>query len=173
MSPRKLQLDTGVIHLERRIRAAKEVCFRAFGSTASLRRWYDPQAQLTGFRAGGEVQANYFPGYGIVAYIRHQLLVLEFTSVIDGLGIWSFVPRGENCIVVFDHIAAGNTGTEFHARTFHWQGLMENLAAVCERRAVPFIEGVYVGALPRGIRFASCPAYVKSKGSRSLRRKVN
>ena len=96
-----------------------------------------------------------------MAIVKNQLVVQEYSSVIDGIGIWSFVQRGACSRVVFDHVAQGNRGEEYQTRFFHWQGLMENLAALCERRPSPFEEGKYsVRPLPRGIRYATCPEFV-------------
>lgn len=122
---------------------------------------------MSGFRVGAEVHASYFPGYRIAVVIPNHLLVQEYTTVIDGIGVWSFVTRGEASRIVFDHLASGNRGKEFHARMFHWQGLMENLAAVCESRTIPFVEGAYVGRLPRGVRFATCDQHVRAVATRS------
>ncbi|MFN8009226.1 MAG: hypothetical protein U0V70_19800 [Terriglobia bacterium] len=116
---------------------------------------------MTAFQVGGRLEGGYFPSYQIVALVRNQLIVQRFQSVIDGIGIWSFVARGKRSRLILDHVAEGNQGEEFFARYFHWQGLMENVAALCEQRSLPFKEGQYeAGLLPPGIKFTYCPEYV-------------
>jgi len=164
MTPKQGRRKAQVIHLEKSIHAPVRNCFAAFGSTRTLNRWYDSKAELSGFKVDGEVKANYFPGYFIVAIVKDQLIAQSFTTIIDGLGLWIFIPNGENTRVVFDHAADGNQGDEMLARTFHWEGLLENLAAICEGQPVPFVNGRYpAGQLPKGIRHATCPEYVRAK----------
>ena len=152
----------GIIHLEKIIKAPVKKCFASFGSTKSLNRWYDADGVLTKFQLRGQIKADYFPGYEIVAIIKNQMMVQRYTSVIDGVGIWSFVAKNKVTQVVFDHIADGNQGGELLARTFHWQGLLENLCALSEGRNLPFNEGHYEAKrLPRGIRYATCAEYVR------------
>ncbi len=116
---------------------------------------------MNSFRVGGEIAGNYFPGYQIAAIVKNQLIVQKFNSVIDGIGIWSFVQKGTRSRVVFDHLAEENRGDEYLARLFHWQGLIENLSALCERRSLPFEKGRYLSEpLPRGIRYATSPEFV-------------
>ena len=156
------QSSPGIIHLEKTIKAPVKKCFAAFTATKSLNRWYDSDGILTKFQVRGQVKADYFPGYEIVAIIKNQMMVQSYTTVIDGMGIWSFVAKNSATRVVFDHIAEGNQGDELLARNFHWQGLLENLCALCEGQSLPFNEGQYEpGRLPRGIRYATCAEYVK------------
>ena len=116
---------------------------------------------MTSFRVGGEITGGYFPGYQIMAIVENQMIVQKFNSVIDGIGIWSFVQKGARSLLVFDHVAEENCGDEYFARLFHWQGLVENLAALCEGRPLPFEKGKYLlERLPRGIRYATCPEFV-------------
>ncbi len=150
------------LHLEKTINAPVAKCFACFGTTRALARWYDPSSRLTSFRPGGAVRASYFPSYEFIALIKNQLVAQGYTSVIDGVGMFSFVAqRGKTC-VVFDHVAVGNKGREIPARTFHWQGLLENLAAVCEGSPVLFVGGCYPGKLPKGIRYRTCEEFVRS-----------
>ena len=144
-----------VLHLTKDIKAPVRACMAGFRTTKALARWYDAQARLTGFRVGGAVAGGSYPSYDIVAIVPDQLIAQRYTSVVDGVGLWSFVARGQSTRVQFDHIAEGNTGTEVPGRTFYWQGLMENLAALVEKRPVPFVNGAYQGKLPRGIRHAT------------------
>ena len=96
-----------------------------------------------------------------MAIVKNQLIVQKFNRVIDGIGIWSFVQQGARSFVILDHLAEQNLGDEYLARLFHWQGLMENLSALCERRSLPFETGRYLlEPLPRGIRYATCPEFV-------------
>jgi hypothetical protein len=151
------------IHLEKRINTPVEEVFSAFQSTRLLNRWYDPEAALNRFKVGGEVKADYFPGYLLVAIVKNQLIAQQYTSVIDGIGLWSLVAEGAVTHLSFDHIAEGNKGREMTARTFHWQGLIENLSALLEGRPIPFVDGEYrKGAFPRGIQYATCEEYVRS-----------
>lgn len=160
-----------VIHLEKMIQVPVRRCFLAFGSTGALKRWYDSDAVLSGFEVGGEVKGGYFPGYVIVAIVRNQLIAQSFTTIIDGIGLWNFVPVGEGTNIVFHHAAEGNRGEEMLARTFHWEGLLENLAATCEGRKPPFQNGRYnADQLPKGIHHANCLAYLKAHRKTSSQR---
>ena len=144
-----------VLHLTKDIKAPVRACVAGFRTARALAGWYDAEARLTGFRVGGAVAGSSYPSYDIVALVPDQLIAQRYTSIVDGVGLWSFVARGKSTRVQFDHIADGNTGTEVPARTFHWQGLLENLAALVEKRPVPFVNGAYPGKLPRGIRHAT------------------
>ena len=148
------------LHLEKTINVPVAKCFSCFRSSRALARWYDPSAVLTHFAPGGTVKASYFPGYEIVAVVKDQLVAQGFTSVVDGVGIFSFVALDGRTRIVLDHVAPGNEGREIPARTFHWQGLLENIAAICEGRAAPFVGGRYPGKLPRGVRHATCEEFV-------------
>jgi hypothetical protein len=170
MRPRQTIQKPNIIHLEKVIRAPVRQCFSAFGSTRVLRHWYDSEARLSGFKVNGEVKGSYFPGYFLVAIVRNQLIAQSFTTVIDGFGLWNFVTEEESTRVLFDHVAAGNQGDEGLARTFHWKGLLENLAATCEGRPAPFVNGQYRARhLPQGIHQATCLEYVQAKGRRQSR----
>jgi hypothetical protein len=144
-----------VLHLTREVGGKPSGCLGAFRSARALTRWYDAGATLTAFRRGGVVGASYYPAYEIAAIVADQLVAHRFTSVVDGVGLWSFVALGRKTRVEFDHIADGNTGSEIPFRTFHWQGLLENLAAFVEKRTMPFENGKYTGKRPRSARFAT------------------
>jgi hypothetical protein len=163
-----------VIHLEKDLSVPAAECFSCFSTIQKLRKWYDQEARMTSFRVGGEIAGNYFPGYQIVALVKNQMVVQKFNSVIDGIGIWSFVQKGSRSRLVFDHVAEENRGDEYLARLFHWQGLVENLGALCEHRPLAFEKGKYVfQPLPRGIRYATCPEFVaamKTSSSDSSRK---
>lgn len=163
MTSTTLSPITTTIHLEKDIHAPVEKCFATFRSTRALTRWYDPGAVLTEFKVEGTVWANYFPSYTIAVIVKNQLIVQSYITVIDGIGLWSFVSKGKSTRVILDHMAEGNQGEEMLARTFHWQGLLENLAAACDGRQIPFVKGQYTpGALPKGIRHATCGEYLKA-----------
>ena len=87
------------------------------------------------------VKAGYFPSSIIVARIKNQLIAQSYTTVIDGIGLWSFVRRCKATPIIFDHVAEDSQGEEMLARSFHWERLIENLAAVSERRPPPFVGG--------------------------------
>ncbi len=150
------------LHLEKAVNAPVSKCFSCFSSSRALARWYDPSAVLTRFAPGETVKASYFPDYEIVAVVKNQLVAQGYTSIVDGVGMFSFVALGGKTRILFDHVAPGNKGREIPARTFHWQGLLENVAAICEGRSAPFIGGKYPGKLPKGIHHATCEQFVRA-----------
>ncbi len=152
----------GRLHLEKTIAANVQRCFSAFRSQRDLARWYDPGTVVASFGPGGTVKAKYFPSYEIVAVIKNQLVAQHYTAVIDGIGLFSFIPVGKKTRVILDHVAEGNRGVEIPARTFHWQGLLENLAALCERRPISFNGGRYSKPYPKGIRYATCEEFIRA-----------
>jgi uncharacterized protein YndB with AHSA1/START domain len=154
----------GKLHLEKVIASPVERCFSAFRFQRDLARWYDPSAVVAGFGPGGTVKASYFPSYEIVAVVKNQLVAQRYTAVIDGIGMFSFIEEGKKTRVVLDHVAEGNSGVEIPARTFHWQGLLENLAALCEHRPISFINGAYSKPFPKGIRHATCEEFIRAWG---------
>jgi uncharacterized protein YndB with AHSA1/START domain len=157
-----------VIHLRRLIDTSVEKVFSAFRTSKALKSWYDPEACVLQFKPGGGVEADFFPGYRLAAIVKPQLIVQQYTTVVDGIGIWSFAPRAGKTQLFFDHVAEGNRGEEEIARTFYWQGLIENLAAFGEERQLPFVNGEYLsGRLPRKIRHATCQEYVEAHRRRS------
>lgn len=163
MMRKRLTRRENVIHLKKTIRAFPTRVFSAFRSSKSLNRWYDPKAQLSQFKVGGEVRGEFFPGYQLTAIVKNQLIAQEFKTVIDGIGLWSFVMKMGKTQLIFDHVAEGNRGEEKLARTFYWKGLIENLAAVSEGRPLPFVEGEYTGnKLPRSIHHRTCQDFLQA-----------
>jgi hypothetical protein len=156
-------VDSTVLHVTKQVKAPARTCAAAFRNARALRRWYDREANVTAFRVGGVVTASYYPSYEIVAIVTDQLVAQRYTAVVDGLGLWSFVERGKRTTIEFHHIADGNTGIEVPSRTFHWQGLLENLAALIEKRSLPFENGRYVGARPRGVRYETFQELLKAE----------
>ena len=149
-------MGSTILHLARQVNAPVVACVSAFRSGRSLARWYDTEARLSAFRVGGVASTSYYPAYEIAAIVPGQLIAHRYTSVVDGVGLWSFVTRGKaKTRIEFNHIADGNTGFEISARTFHWQGLLENLPAFVEQREMPFDRGRWVGKRPRSAKYAA------------------
>lgn len=156
------QSATKTIHIERLVAAPVRAAVLPFRSTRALSRWWDPSATLSRFAVGGTVAATDLPGYEIVAIVPDRLIAQRYTSIIDGMGLWSFVAEGRKTRVILDHNAAGNVDDEA-GRTFYWQGLIENLAAMAEGRPLPFVNGAYVDkALPKGVRHRTMDAFVRA-----------
>ena len=151
------------LHFEKVVRAPLDRCVAPFRTTRGLRQWWDPTSRLSAFRAGGIVTATDLPGFEIAAIVGRQLIAHHFTSYIDGVAIWSFVPGARNTTrIVLDHVADGNQD-DAAGRTFYWRGLVENLAAVAEKRPVPFVNGRFVGKkLPKGIRYRTMQEFVEA-----------
>ena len=154
---------TTTLHFGRGIAAPVREVTRLFRSTRALARWWDPTASLSRFRVGGTVTAAFLPSFEIIAIVPDRLIAHRYTSVIDGVGLWSFVAETRNTTrVVFDHNAAGNAADE-PGRTFYWRGLLENLGAVAEGRPVPFVNGAYIGSpLPRGVRARTMDEFLRA-----------
>jgi len=166
--PKKAFTKLQIIHLQKVIHAPASKCFNAFVTQRALRRWYDPKSKLACFQVGAALKADYFPNYQILLSVKNHLLVQQYTSVVDGVGLWTFVSRGMKKMVLFDHLAQENRGTEFHARAFHWGGLLENLAAYCEGRALPFVDAEYPGKRTKGIVASTCAQYVSAMRRRRV-----
>lgn len=151
------------LHFEKIVKAPIGRCIALFRTTQALKRWWDPASKMSGFRVGGKVTASDLPSFEIAAIVGRQLIVHRFTSTIDGVAIWSFVPRTRTRTqVVLDHVADGNR-EDAAGRTFYWQGLMENVAALAEKRAVPFVNGRFTGEkLPKGIRHRTMAEFVRA-----------
>lgn len=151
------------LHFEKTVHAPLNRCVAPFRTTRGLRRWWDPTSTLSRFRVGGVVTASDLPGFEIAAIVGRQLIAHRFTSEIDGVAIWSFVAATRTRTrVVLDHVADGNR-EDAAGRTFYWQGLMENLAAVAENRPAPFVNGTFVGKkLPKGIRHRTMAEFVRA-----------
>ena len=153
------------LHFEKTVNARLSECVAPFRTVRGLARWWDPTSKMSRFRVGGLVTASALPSFEIAAILGQQMIAHRFTSMIDGVAIWSFVATTRTTTrVVLVHIAEGN-GDEAAGRTFYWQGLIENLAAVAERRPVPFVNGAFSGAvLPKGIRHRTMDAFVQAHG---------
>ncbi len=151
------------LHFEKVVNAPLARCIAPFRTTRALERWWDPTSKMSGFRVGGKVTASNLPSFEIAAILGRQLIVHRFTSEIDGVAIWSFVPRGRTRTrVVLDHVADGNRD-DAAGRTFYWQGLMENVAALAERRPAPFVNGTFQGkTLPKGIRYRTMREFMRA-----------
>ena len=151
------------LHVEKTVNAPLNRCLAPFRTTRGLARWWDPASKLSGFRVGGTVTASDLPSFEIAAIVGQQLIVHRFTSTIDGVAMWSFVPNTRTRTrVVLDHVAEGNRA-DAAGRTFYWQGLIENLAAVAEKRPVPFVKGTFAGkTLPKGIRHRTMKEFVRA-----------
>jgi len=158
----KKSVSCATLHFEKTINAPLTRCLAPFRTTRGMARWWDPASRLSKFGVGGLVTAADLPSFEIVAVVGRQLIAHRFTSKIDGVAIWSFVPTTRSKTrIVLDHIADDNTA-EAAGRTFYWQGLMENLAAVAEKRPVPFVKGAFSGkTLPKGIRHRTMDEFAR------------
>jgi len=159
----KTVAPSSTLHFEKTVNAPLNQCVAPFRTTRSLARWWDPTSRMSRFRVGGLVTASDLPSFEIAAIVGRQLIAHRFTSVLDGVAIWSFVPSTRTKTrVVLDHVAEGNR-EDAAGRTFYWQGLIENLAAVAERRPVPFVKGTFSGEkLPKGIRHRTMDEFVRA-----------
>lgn len=81
-----------------------------------------------------------YPSAEIVAILPQQMIVNKFTDIVTGLGVWSFADTagGRTTSLVFHHIDASSDREERASQTYYWKGLIQNLAAFCEGRALPF-----------------------------------
>jgi uncharacterized protein YndB with AHSA1/START domain len=159
----KTASSSGTLHFEKVINAPLNQCVAPFRTARGLARWWDPASRVSGFRVGGTVTASDLPSFEIAAIVGRQLIAHRFTSTLDGVAIWSFVPSTRSKTrVVLDHVAEGNRD-DAAGRTFYWQGLLENLAAVAERRPAPFVKGTFSGKkLPKGIRHRTMDEFVRA-----------
>ena len=130
----------GTIHLEKRIKAPVARVYSAFGQTKSLRGWYDPLCDLDKATPGGKLIGDNYPSAEILAVISNHIIVHRYRDLVSGLGIWSFVEKsgGKSTLLVFDQLDAYDRRDERDSITFYWTGPIENLAAFCEGRELPF-----------------------------------
>jgi uncharacterized protein YndB with AHSA1/START domain len=130
----------GTVHLEKTIKAPVARVYRAFQQTRALKVWYDPRSHIDKFSVGGKLVGDNYPSYEIVALVRNQVIVHRYSDIVSGLGIWSFVEksRGKTTFLVLDHVDAYESEQDRDSITFYWKGLIENLAAFCEARKLPF-----------------------------------
>ena len=130
----------GAIHLEKEIRAAVGEVYGAFQRTQALRAWYDPRCRMEKFRVGGKLTGDNYPSAEIAALIPDHTIVHRYSDIVSGVGIWSFVEkrRGKATSLIFDHLDAYDSKEDRDSIAFYWKGLIENLAAFCEGREIPF-----------------------------------
>ncbi|GEM_PF-2315283 len=131
---------TGSIHLEKEIRAPVGGTCKAFRQTQALKKWYDPRCHIDGFRAGGRLVGDNYPSAEILVVVPNHTIVHRYSDIVAGLGIWSFVEKrnGRSTLLIFDHIDACQSKEDRDSISFYWKGLVENLAAFCEGREIPF-----------------------------------
>ena len=132
--------ETRTIHLEKTIRAPIACVYRAFQETKALKAWYDPRCRIQVFAVGGRLIGDSYPSAEILALVPNHTIVHRYSDVVSGLGIWSFVDRrgGKATLLVFDHLDAYDNEQDRDSITFYWKGLIQNLAAFCEGREMPF-----------------------------------
>lgn len=130
----------GTIHLERMIKAPVPRVYRAFQQTKALRTWYDPRCRIEKFVIGSKLVGDNYPSAEIVALVRNQMIVHRYSDIVSGLGIWGFIGKtgGKGTLLVFDHLDAYENAQDRDSITFYWKGLIDNLAAFCEGRKIPF-----------------------------------
>jgi uncharacterized protein YndB with AHSA1/START domain len=130
----------GTVHLEKSIKAPVARVYKAFQQTRALKAWYDPRCHIDRFSVGGKLVGDNYPSAVIVALVRNQSIVHRYTDIVSGFGIWSFVEksRGKTTLLVLDHVDAYESERDRDSIGFYWRGLVDNLAAFCERRQMPF-----------------------------------
>lgn len=128
------------IHLEKEIKAPVDRVYGAFQQTKALKTWYDPRCRIEKFAVGGKLVGDNYPSAEILALIPNHTIVQRYSDIVSGLGVWSFVEKNgsKTTLLVFDHIDAYDSKEDRDSITFYWKGLVENLAAFCEGRQVPF-----------------------------------
>jgi hypothetical protein len=89
---------------------------------------------------GGKLVGENYPSAEIVALVQDHTIVHRYSNIVSGLGIWSFAEKagGKATLVLLDHIDASESAEERDSIMFYWKGLVENLAAYCEGRKIPF-----------------------------------
>ena len=130
----------GTIQIEKEIKAPVARVYGAFQQTKALKAWYDPRCRIEKFAVGGKLVGDNYPSAEILALVPNHTIVHRYGDIVAGLGIWSFVDkrRGKTTSLVFDHIDAYDSKEDRDSITFYWRGLIENLAAFCEGRELPF-----------------------------------
>lgn len=114
--------------------------YRAFEQTKALKVWYDPRCRIESFAVGGKLVGDNYPSAEILALIPNHTIVHRYNDIVTGLGIWSFVEKngGKKTLLIFDHLDAYDSKEDRDSITFYWRGLIDNLAAFCEGREIPF-----------------------------------
>jgi uncharacterized protein YndB with AHSA1/START domain len=135
-----LEKLAGTVHIEKTIKAPVARVYRAFQQTRALKVWYDPRCHIDKFSVRGKLAGDNYPSAEIVALVRNHTIVHRYSDIVPGLGIWSFVEKagGKATLLVLDHVDAHEGTEERDSVTFYWKGLVENLAAFCEGRKIPF-----------------------------------
>jgi uncharacterized protein YndB with AHSA1/START domain len=130
----------GTVHLEKTIKAPVGRVYGAFRQTRTLKVWYDPRCRIDRFSVGGKLVGDSYPSCEIVALVRNQMIVHRYSDIVSGLGIWSFVEKSgrRTTFLVLDHVDAYESEQDRDSIAFYWRGLIENLAAFCEGRNLPF-----------------------------------
>jgi uncharacterized protein YndB with AHSA1/START domain len=130
----------GTIHLEKTVKTPVARVYRSFQQTGTLKIWYDPRCRVEKFAVGGKLVGDNYPSAEIVALVRNHTVVHRYSDIVSGLGIWSFVEKdgGKATLLVFDHLDAYEKEQDRDSITFYWKGLIDNLAAFCEGRKIPF-----------------------------------
>jgi uncharacterized protein YndB with AHSA1/START domain len=130
----------GTIHLEKTIEIPVARVYKSFQRTGNLKIWYDPRCHIEKFAVGGKLVGDNYPSAEIVALVRNHTIVHRYSDIVSGLGIWCFVEksRGKATLLIFDHLDAYENAQDHNSITFYWKGLIENLAAFCEGRKMPF-----------------------------------
>jgi len=131
---------SGTVHIEKTIKASVTRVYRAFAQTRALKIWYDPRCHIDKFSVGGRLFGDNYPSAEIAALVKNHMIVHRYSDIVSGLGVWSFVhkAKGKATLLVLDHIDAHEGAQERDSVAFYWRGLIENLAAYCENRELPF-----------------------------------
>jgi len=92
------------------------------------------------FAIGRKLVGDNYPSAEIVALVRNSMIVHRYSDIVSGSGIWTFVEKtgGKTTLLVFDHLDAYQDVQDRDSITFYWKGLIDNLAAFCEGRKIPF-----------------------------------
>lgn len=131
--------EFNTIHLEKKINAPVARVYAAFQQTKALRVWYDPQCSIEKFEVGGKLIGDNYPSAVILALVPNHTIVHRYSDIVSGTGIWSFVEKSQKAtLVILDHFDAYDAKDDHDSIMFYWQGLIENLAAICEGRETPF-----------------------------------
>jgi len=130
----------GTIHVEKTIKAPVARVYGAFQQAKALRTWYDPRCRIEKFAIGGKLVGDNYPSAEIAALVQNQMIVHRYSDIVSGLGIWTFVEDTgrKRTLLIFDHLDAYENAQDRDSITFYWKGLIDNLAAFCERRRMPF-----------------------------------
>jgi uncharacterized protein YndB with AHSA1/START domain len=128
------------VHVEKQIKAPISKVYGAFREERALRIWYDPRSRVSNFKVGGKLTGDNYPSAEISALVPNHTIVHRYSDIVAGIGIWSFVEKsgGKTTLLVLDHLDASEDKDELESIAFYWRGLIDNLAAFCEGRELPF-----------------------------------